>query len=128
MPKMQPHDADSLARSIGHVTPSDQFAYTRTVEITFDRGDGPILPQPIHDARVTLVRLVYTYVSPLSGWTTAIGPVRGHVIDSAGRLGTRTRSLHPRDHSPDGWPSWILALAAAHQPRSHIFVTERNPS
>lgn len=113
------------------VTPTDQFAYTRTVEVAYNRGEGPLLPQPIHEARVTLVRLVYTYVSPLSGWTTEIGPVHGHVIDDAGRLGTRIRSLRPRAFTSSedrGWPDWILALAEAHQPQSRIIVTEENPS
>ncbi len=61
------------------VTPTDQFAYTRNVEVIFDRGAGPLLYQPIHDARVTLVRLVYRY-EPTAGWITEIGPVHGHVI------------------------------------------------
>lgn len=106
------------------VTPDDQLTYTRTVALTFERGKGPILPDLIHDARVTLIRLVYTYVSPTSGWTCEIGPVHGHVIDDRGRLGTRTRSLRPRDHTPSGWPTWLLALAESHQPHSRIIVTE----
>lgn len=106
------------------VTPDAQFTYTRTVEIAFERGAGPILAQPIHNARVTRVRLVYTFVNGLVGWTCEIGPVHGHVIDDEGRLGTRVRSLQPRDHSPAGWPDWILALAEAHQPRSQITITE----
>lgn len=110
------------------VTPTDQLTYTRTVELTFDRGAGPLLPQPIHNARVTRIRLTYTYVSPISGWTAEIGPVHGHVINDEGRLGTRIRSLRPLDHSPHGWPTWMLALAEAHQPQSRITVTEENPS
>lgn len=110
------------------VTPTDQFTYTRTVEITWPRGEGPTLPQPIHDALVTRVRLLYTYVPGPFGWTVEIGPVHGHVYDDQGRLGTRTRTLHPRDHSPNGWPTWILALAESHTPTSRITVTEENPS
>lgn len=106
------------------VSPSDQFTYTRTVEIAFERGVGPILPQPIHDARVTFIRLVYTYGTGIHGWTAEIGPVRGHVIDDAGRLGTRTRALRPRDHHPAGWPAWLIDLALRHQPTSRITIQE----
>lgn len=106
------------------VTPSDQFAYTRTVEVTFERGAGPILPQPVHNARVTLIRLVYRYETGSHGWVTEIGPVHGHVIDDSGRLGTRTRALRPRDHHPSGWPAWLIDLALRHKPDTRITVQE----
>lgn len=106
------------------VAPRDEFTYTRTVEVTFDRGAGPILKQPIHDARVTLVRLVYRYQHDSHGWIAEIGPVHGHVIDDDGRLGTRTRALRPRDHHPSGWPAWLIDLALRHQPTSRITFQE----
>lgn len=110
---LRPHD----------VSPSDALTYTRTVLITYDRDDAPLVRTAIRGFRITTVRLVYEW-TPTGGWATTIGPVHGHPIHDDGRLGNRTRSIPPRDHTPDGWPTWLTALAAEHRPTSTITIQE----
>lgn len=109
------------------VEPRDEVIYTRTVEISWARGEGPILEQSLREARVTLLRLVYTYDFRSRVWTCEIGPVHGHVFDDAGRLGARPRALKPRDHHPSGWPAWLLGLGLQHQPHTTLQIQEKRP-
>lgn len=105
-----------------NVDPADGFIYTRTVTITYDRDDAPLIRTAVRGFRITTVRLIYRWTE--TGWTTEIGPVHGYPIHDDGRLGSRTRSIPPRDHTPDGWPTWLTALAAEHRPTSTITIQE----
>lgn len=109
------------------VEPDDEVTYTRTVELTWARGEGPVLPQSLRAARVTRLRLVYTYDFARHTWAAEIGPVHGHVFDDAGRLGARPRALKPRDHHPSGWPDWLIDLGIQHQPHTRLTIQETRP-
>ena len=104
------------------VTPTDAFTYTRTVLITYQRADAPLVQTAVRGFRITTVRLVYEWTP--TGWAANIGPVHGYPIHDDGSLGSRTRSIPPRDHTPDGWPTWLTALAAEHTPTTRITVQE----
>lgn len=105
-----------------NVDPTDAVTFTRTITITYERGDGPLIKTPVRDFQVTTLRLVYRWTT--TGWTTEIGPVHGYPMLDENRLGSRTRSIPPRDHTPEGWPTWLTALAAEHTPTTRITVQE----
>lgn len=112
-------------------TPAPTVLYTeRDVSIThvvslgWPRGEGPIIKTPARDFRVTNIRLDYEWTP--TGWASTIGPVNGHPLEREGLdiAHNRTRAIRPRDHTPDGWPTWLIALAAEHRPITRIAIQE----